>query len=156
METSRTAQAKAPVVAIKDRATKEVRAKVATDTDKAALQGFVIDHAGADAMVYIDEHQSCQGLLTRQTVRNPVGRCVGGVAHINGCESSWGMLGIGYHGTFHHVSAEHLDRCVHVFASRHSRRSMHTVDMKSDTVRGFVGKQLTYANLVAAQPQVSS
>ncbi|MYA84693.1 MAG: IS1595 family transposase [Acidimicrobiaceae bacterium] len=143
---------KTPVVAIKDRATNAVRATVVEATDKATLQGFVTDHAGVDAMVYTDEHGSYRGLPKHRSVRHSVGQYVDGMAHVNGCESFWSMLRRGYHGTFHHVSAEHLDRYVQEFAGRHSRRSMDTIDMMADTVRGMVGKQLTYTDLVAAGP----
>ena len=58
------------------------------------------------------------------------------------------MLKRGYYGTFHHVSAEHLHRCVTEFAGRHNIRDQDTIDQMRNLVAGTVGKRLTYADLV--------
>ena len=118
--TGRGAIDKTTVVAAKDRSTGRIAATVVADTDRATLQGFVTLHARADAMVYTDEHRSYQGLPQHQTVRHSVAEYVNGQAHVNGVESFWAGLKRGYHGTFHHVSPEHLDRYVREFAGRPS------------------------------------
>ena len=74
-------------------------------------------------------------------------RCHKCQAHVNGVESFWAGLKRGYHGTFHHVSPQHLDRYVSEFAGRHSRRPMDTEDMMAESVRGMVGKHLPYTVL---------
>ena len=145
---------KTTVVAAKDRSTGRIAATVVADTDRATLQGFVTHHAGADAMVYTDEHRSYEGLPRHQTVRHSVAEYVNGQAHVNGVESFWAGLKRGYHGTFHHVSPEHLDRYVREFAGRHSRRPMDTEDMMAASVRGMVGKHLPYAELAATGPAI--
>ena len=53
---------KTAVVGVKDRATKQVRAKVVTSTDKPTLQGFVIEHTAPRATVYTDEASAYEGL----------------------------------------------------------------------------------------------
>jgi transposase-like protein len=58
----RGAVGKTAVVGIKDRETKHVRAKVVENTDKATLQGFVIDHTAPGATVYTDEASAYEGL----------------------------------------------------------------------------------------------
>ena len=45
---------KTPVVGIRDRATRRVRAAVAPDTSGATLRGFVAEHSKSDVMVYTD------------------------------------------------------------------------------------------------------
>ena len=60
--------------------------------------------------------------------------------------SSW--VKRGYHGTFHHLSAEHLHRYVNEFATRHNMRDQNTVDMMHATFAGWVGKRLTYRELM--------
>ncbi len=62
-------------------------------------------------------------------------------AHVNGVESFWASLKRGYHGTFHHPSAEHLGRYVAEFAGRHSRRCMDTEQMMATTIRDMIRKQ---------------
>ncbi|MYI61529.1 MAG: IS1595 family transposase [Gemmatimonadetes bacterium] len=140
---------KTAVVGIKDRASGRVAAAVVDRTDAATLQAFVADHAAAEAMVYTDEHGGYVGLPHHETVRHSVAEYVNGKAHTNGVESFWAALKRGYHGTFHHVSPEHLHRYVAEFAGRHSRRRLDTADMMAATVEGMEGKHLPYARLVA-------
>ena len=58
------------------------------------------------------------------------------------------------------MSAKHLQRYVNEFPGRHNVRSMDTLDEMADIARGFVGKRLRYADLIAASdapiPQVGS
>ena len=101
-------------------------------------------------MVYTDEHKAYRGLPRHGTVRHSVAEYVNGHAHVNGVESFWAALNRGYHGTFHHVSPDQLDRYVAEFAGRHNRRPMDTEDMMAESVRGMIGKHLPYAELVGA------
>ena len=55
-----------------------------------------------------------------ESVKHSVGEYVDGMAHINGIESFWSMLKRGYHGTYHRMSAKHLQRYVDEFSSRHN------------------------------------
>ncbi len=48
------------------------------------------------------------------------------------------------------MSAKHLDRYVAEFAGRHNRRPLDTATMMARTATGMVGRQLTYADLVAS------
>ena len=59
------------------------------------------------------------------------------------------MLKRGYHGTYHHMSAKHLDRYVTEFSGRHNDREADTIDQMAATARGMVGKRLRYQDLVA-------
>ena len=147
--TGRGAVDKTAVVGVKDRTTGRVAAAVVDNTDAATLQGFVADHVRRNAMVYTDEAYAYVGLPRHKSVRHSVSEYVNGQAHTNGVESFWAGLKRGYHGTFHHVSPQHLDRYVSEFAGRHSRRPMDTEDMMAESVRGMVGKHLPYAELVA-------
>ncbi len=67
----------------------------------------------------------------------------------NGIESFWSMLKRGYHGTYHHMSAKHLDRYVTEFAGRHNVREADTVDQMAHMAQGMVGKRLRYRDLIA-------
>ena len=81
---------------------------------------------------------------------------VNGQAHVNGVESFWAGLKRGYHGTHHHMSAKHLDRYVAEFCGRHNRRPLDTEDMMAASVRGMVGKRLTYTTLTAEPHDVAA
>ena len=140
---------KTAVAGLRDRSTGKVTARVVAATDGPTLRGFVAEHSAHGAMVYTDDHRAYLGLPRHETVRHSVAEYVNGQAHVNGVESFWAALKRGYHGTFHHVSPEHLNRYVAEFAGRHNRRPMDTEDMMAASVRGMVGKRLTYCELTA-------
>ena len=121
--TGRGAVGKAIVAGAKDRATNRVSAAVIEGTDKPTLQRFVANRTADGAKVYTDEHGSYQGMtFDHEAVNHGVGEYVRQQAHVNGMESFWSMLKRGYQGTFHHLSAKHLNRYVGEFAGRHNVR----------------------------------
>ena len=70
---------------------------------------------------------------------------VRGQAHVNGLESFRALLKRGYHGTYHHMSPQHLKRYVTEFAGRHNNRRADTAEQIM--VHGLLGKTLTYRQL---------
>ena len=141
---------KAAVVGMKDRDTNTVSAAVVASTDKQTLQGFVLDQTAPRARVFTDEHGGYRGLPNHQTVKHSVGEYVDGMAHTNGIESFWSMLKRGYKGTYHKMSAKHLQRYVNEFAGRHNVRSRDTLEQMAAIARGFTGKRLRLADLIAS------
>ena len=59
-----------------------------------------------------------------KSVRHSVKEYVSGQAHTNGIESFWSMLKRGYYGTYHRMSAKHLDKYVLEFSGRHNAREL--------------------------------
>ncbi len=59
-----------------------------------------------------------------KAVNHSVSQYVRGMAHTNGIESFWALLKRGYHGTYHHISAKHLNRYVQKFAGRFNIREL--------------------------------
>ena len=55
----------------------------------------------------------------------------------------------GYYGTYHSMSAKHLNRYVNEFSGRHNQRSRNTVDQISAMVRRMDGRRLRYRDLIA-------
>ena len=146
----RGAVGKVAVVGAKDRATKQVKAKVVSETDKATLQGFVADAAKPGAKVYTDEAAAYEGMpFPHETVKHSVSEYVNGMAHTNGMESFWSMFKRGYHGTFHHVSEKHLDRYVSEFSGKHNVRESDTIDQMQRVARGLTGKRLSFRELIS-------
>ena len=81
--TGRGAKDKTAVVAVKDRGSKQVRAKVVENTDQPTLQGFVLENVAPTAKVYTDDASAYNGLpRDREAVRHSVGEYVRGMAHI--------------------------------------------------------------------------
>ena len=146
----RGAVGKTAVVGIKDRETKQVRAKVVESTDRPTLQGFVIKHTAPGATVYTDEASAYKGLpFHHEAVKHSVSEYVRGMAHTNGAESFWSMLKRAHMGTFHKLSPKHLDRYVQEFAGKQNSRESGTLVQMRDTVAKLVGRNLLYQDLIA-------
>ena len=67
---------------------------------------------------------------------------VNGEASVKGMGSFRSMLKRGYHGTYHVISANHLNRYVQEFAGRHNIRNRNTLLQMVPVTRGMVGKRL--------------
>ena len=119
---------KTAVIGAKDRKTNRVSAKVIGSTDQPTLQGFVASKVKPGAKVYTDDHGGYSGLPNHETVRHSVAEYVNGMAHTNGIESFWSMLKRAHKGTFHKLSAKHLQRYVDEFVARHNIRELDTID----------------------------
>ena len=140
---------KMAVVGAKDRETGRVVAQVAPSTDAETLQGFVHQNTAQDAQVYTDDALAYRGIRrSHKAVKHSAREYVHGMAHTNGIESHWAMLKRGYVGTYHHMSAKHLDRYVTEFAGRHNARPQDTETQMAAMVFGSNGKRLPYAELV--------
>ena len=140
---------KVAVVAIKDRETGVVRAVPVPETTAARLVGYIESNAAKDAMIYTDEHKSYSGLDNHETVNRGDGGYVRGEVHINGMESVWALIRRGYNGTYRRIEDKHLHRYINEFTGRLNMRALSTVDKMRKMVRGWVGKRLTYKQLVA-------
>ena len=145
----RGAVGKVAVAGAKDRATNRVNAAVVPATDGATLQGFVRANAEAGAKVYTDDASAYRGMagFDHEAVKHSVGEYVRGMAHTNGMESFWSMLKRGYHGTFHHFSAKHMQRYVNEFATRQGLRERDTIAIMGAFTAGMIGRRLTYRRL---------
>ena len=72
-DTGRGAVGKTAVVGIRDRATKQVRAKVTDRVDTEHLQGFVVENTKPGAKVYTDDASAYDGLpFAHESVRHSV------------------------------------------------------------------------------------
>ena len=148
--TGRGAVGKTAVVGAKDRATKQVAAKVVERTDKANIHSFVADHVFPHAMVYSDDALVYETLPNpHEVVNHSALEYVRGDVHTNGAESFWSMLKRAHKGTFHKMSPKHLNRYVQEFAGKHNLRDLDTLDIMGAVVLGMDGKSLTYDELIA-------
>lgn len=151
MNAGRGAVGKAIVVGAKERGGK-IKAAVIKKANAATLVGFVAGNVEAGSSVFTDEHKGYLSLKTdyeHQSVKHTVGEYVNGQAHTNGIESFWSMLKRGYQGTYHQMSAKHLQRYVTEFAGRHNVRGLDTLAQMAALARGMDGRRLRYDDLVA-------
>ena len=152
LHAGRGAVGKVAVIGMKDRETNQVTAMTIDRTDAPTLQGFVLGQVAPDAKVYTDDHGGYHGLPNHETVKHSVGQYVEDQAHTNGIESFWSMLKRGYHGVYHKMSPEHLDRYVTEFSGRHNLRDEDTVAQMVAVFRGMAGKRLKYRDLIVPKP----
>lgn len=144
---------KTAVVGAKDRETGQVAARVIETVDGDTLNDFVDDHTGRDAKVYTDGSTAYKGRENHEAVAHSVGEYVrylaDGKVHTNGVESFWSMLKRAHKGTFHRLSAKHLQRYVNEFCGRHNIRDLDTIRQMEHVVARMVGKRLMYRDLIA-------
>jgi len=140
---------KTVVVGAKDRDSNTVTAKVVKNTDAETLQGFVVDNADPNAMVYTDDARAYKGLPNHESVSHSVGEYVREQAHTNGIESFWATMKRGYKGIYHKMSPKHLDRYVKEFAGRHNVRDADTLEQIAVLSGGLVGARLRYKDLIS-------
>lgn len=152
LNAGRGAVGKSAVIGAKERNGK-VKVAVIEKTDAATLEGFILNSVQTGATIFTDEHRGYSGLsksFSHQSVKHSVGEYVNGMAHTNGIESFWAMLKRGYKGTYHKMSAKHIERYVTEFAGRHNVRGYDTIVQMTLLAKGLDGKRLRYDDLVAA------
>lgn len=141
---------KAIVIGAKDRTSRKISAVQIERADSKTLHDFVNSRVPEDSIVYTDDHRGYQGIPHRhETVKHSVSEYVRDQAHTNGIESFWALLKRGYHGTFYHVSAKHLNRYVTEFSGRYNVREEDTIEQMQDIVTNMVGKRLMYRDLIS-------
>ena len=138
---------KSVVAGARDRESNQISAAVVTGTTRGDLHGFTQDRLAPDADVFTDDLISYKGLPNHNAVRHGVGEYVDEQAHVNGMESFWAMMKRGYYGTYHRMSAGHLQRYVNEFAGRHNQRMCDTEVQLRVLAHLMVGRRLRYRDL---------
>ena len=140
---------KTPVIGIKDRKTKKIRAIAVDHVDGLTATVFVASSITPDVTVYTDETLLYNALPNQKaSVNHGKGEYVRGPVSVNGMEGFWSIFKKGYIGTFHRMSPEHLHRYVQEFAGRHNDRDLDTKDQLVAILRGTDGKRLRYKDLI--------
>lgn len=98
-----------------------------------------------ESVVYLPIGEAFSG---HGTVNHSIEEYVrGGFWHTNTVEGYFSILKRGIHGTFHHVSQQHLKRYLAEFDFRYNEREALGVDddaRMARSIKGIVGKRLTY------------
>ena len=150
LRAGRGAVGKSAIVGAKVRKDKRVVARPVSKTDASTLQGFINANVEAGSVVYTDDSRSYFGMVgfKHESVKHSVNEFVRDMAHTNGIESFWAMLKRGYIGTYHKMSAKHLQRYVNEFTGRHNIRHLDTVNQMEVIAKNMEGKRLKYKELV--------
>lgn len=147
----RNAKTKTPVMGFLQRNGK-VKALVIDDVKRRTLERMILETLSKNATLFTDEFKSYTRIgkhYNHQTVRHSSGNYVNGNAHTNSIESFWALFKRGYIGTYHKMSAKHLQKYVDEFVYRFNRREREIGEVFADAVHkvsqnGRLGyKQLT-------------
>ena len=121
--------------------------------DGDTILGEIKKGVAKGSRVMTDDHRSYSGLseleYKHDAVNHRDGEYARGDAHTNSIESVWAVLKRGVHGTFHHISAKHLDRYVDEFTFRLNAGKVqrHTTERLDSFVSAVAGKRLSYKRL---------
>jgi transposase-like protein len=157
---------KAIVMGMRDRETRQVRAKVIPDVNRETLQNEILANIEKKSKVYTDQAQGYYNLSRRDFVHDTVNHMqeyVRGQVHTQGIENFWSLLKRGLKGTYVAVEPFHLDRYVTEQVFRFNNRAtkdnpLTDADRFMLAVSQISGKRLTYAELtgkVGETPEAS-
>ena len=121
---------------------------LSSDPSLKTLQWFVLCNTMPGATIYTDEHSAYDGLPNHTAGKHGAGEFVNGMEHANGVESFWSLFKLGFHGTFHKMSAKHLNRYLAEYSGRQNIRGIYTIKQMGKIARGLGGKRLSSRELV--------
>jgi transposase-like protein len=132
-----------------------IKLQVVTGRDRETLQGFIRENTAGDAQaIYTDELPSYIGVAAQNTeheaVKHREGEYVKGEVHTNFLENVWSLLKRSIIGSYHQVSAKHLDAYLGELEFRFDNRE--NPHMFRDAMyKLLVANNLPYAKLVAEE-----
>jgi transposase-like protein len=146
---------KAIVMGIRDRETRQVRARVIPNTNRETLQNEILDNVEKKSKVYTDQSQSYYKLAERDFIHDTINHLqeyVRGQVHTNGIENFWSLLKRGLKGTYVAVEPFHLDRYVSEQVFRFNNRATKDNPLTDEdrfalAMTQIVGRRLTYSEL---------
>jgi transposase-like protein len=146
---------KAIVMGMRDRETRQVRAKVIPNVKRVTLQAEILQNIKRKSTVYTDAAFGYYELAHKDFVHdtvNHVNEYVRGQVHTQGIENFWSLLKRGFNGTYVAVEPFHLDAYVAEQVFRFNNRAtkdnpLTDADRFTLAVSQISGKRLTYAEL---------
>jgi transposase-like protein len=128
-----------------------IKLQVVTGRDRETLQGFIRENTAGDAQaIYTDELPSYIGVADENTeheaVKHREGEYVKGEVHTNSLENVWSLLKRSIIGSYHQVSAKHLDAYLDELEFRFNNRENPHM-FRDAMLKLIVAENLPYAKL---------
>lgn len=143
-------EVKIPVVGLRER-NGRVIGKVVQNTGRAELMRVIDKNVEKNASVFTDSWRAYKNVykigFRHGAVNHMKGQYVRGKVHTNSIESVWAVLKRGVYGTYHHVSAKHMQKYVDEFCFRLSKGG--TLPFIEAVCLQASGKTLNYKKLTA-------
>ena len=142
---------KAPVVALVQRNGKVISRHVGRVSAQ-NLKEILCENVRKDANVMTDDF-SAYDFVKKTHPKHDVIKHTGGTysrregkkrIHVNTVEGFFSLLKRGIHGSFHHVSKQHLQRYLSEFDFRYNARGVSDGERTVLAIKGVTGKRLTY------------
>lgn len=116
------------------------------------LKGAIREIVDRQSTIMTDEWKSYRGIGREfagghGVVNHGLGEYVNGDISTNTAESYFALLKRGVHGTFHHVSKQHLAKYCDEFSFRWNYRKVNDGTRAEAAIRGVDGKRLTYKKI---------
>jgi transposase-like protein len=133
-----------------------IRLQVVRGRDRETLQGFIRENTTGDAQaIYTDEWPAYRGIADHNTeheaVKHREKEWARGDVHTNSLENVWSLLKRSIIGSYHQVSAKHLDAYLDELEFRFNNRE--NPHMFRDAMcKLLVANNLPYAKLIADSP----
>jgi transposase-like protein len=150
---------KAIVMGLRDRQTRQIRAKVIPNVSRETLQNEILENVERKSKIYTDQAPGYYNIAQRDFIHetvNHVEEYVRGEVHTQGLENFWALLKRGLRGTYVAVEPFHLDRYVGEQVFRFNNRAtkdnpLNDADRFALAMNQAAGKRLTYAELTGGQ-----
>ena len=129
-----------------------IRLQVVRGRDRETLQGFIRENVAGDAQaIYTDDWKAYEGIADQdtehETVNHSEGEYVRGSVHTNSMENVWSLLKRSIVGSYHQVSAKHLDAYLDELEFRFNNRE--NPHMFRDALcKLLIAESLPYAKLI--------
>lgn len=148
-------QNKTVVMGMRDRETRQIRAKVIPNVKRETLQNEILANIEKKSTVYTDAAQGYYNLAEKDFIHDTVNHLeeyVRGQVHTQGIENFWSLLKRGLKGTYVAVEPFHLDRYVSEQVFRFNNRTtkdnpLTDSDRFALAISQIAGKRLTFAEL---------
>jgi transposase-like protein len=143
------------VMGMRDRETRQVRAKVIPNTRRDTLQNEILNHIEKKSTVYTDAAQGYYNLAEKDFIHETVNHLdeyVRGQVHTQGIENFWCLLKRSLKGTYVAVEPYHLDRYVTEQVFRYNNRAtkdnpLNDADRFALLLSQVSGRRLTFAEV---------
>jgi transposase-like protein len=129
-----------------------IRLQVVRGRDRESLQGFIRENVAGDAQaIYTDDWKAYEGIADHdtkhKTVNHSENEYVKGDVHTNSMENVWSLLKRSIVGSYHQVSAKHLDAYLDELEFRFNNRE--NPHMFRDALcKLLIAESLPYAKLI--------
>ena len=129
-----------------------IRLQVVKGRDRETLQGFIRENvAGETQAIYTDELPSYLGIgdegTRHEAVKHRIGEYVRGDVHTNSIENVWSLLKRSIIGSYHQVSAKHLDAYLDELEFRFNNRE-NPYMFRDAMLKLLLAETLPYAKLI--------